>query len=115
MQFCGGGPPDQTHVSLKYTPNGGKVRFEVQLRGQCLDFIVIDTGIGIDKAEQARVFEKFFRSGDTRVREVDGNGLGLTFTQEVVQQHGGRLTLESELNHGSTFTVSLPIPEAGGR
>ncbi len=101
--------------AAKYTPNGGKVRFEVQLRGQSIDFSVIDTGIGIDKAEQARVFEKFFRSGDTRVREVDGNGLGLTFTQEVVQQHGGRLTLESELNHGSTFTVSLPIPEAGGR
>ena len=101
--------------AAKYTPDGGKVRFDVQLRGQNIDFIVADTGIGIDKAEQARVFEKFFRSGDARVREVDGNGLGLTFTQEVVQSHGGRLTLESELNQGSTFTVTLPLSEAGGR
>jgi signal transduction histidine kinase len=101
--------------AAKYTPAGGRVRFDVQLRGQNIDFIVTDNGIGISKEEQTRVFEKFFRSGDRRVREVDGNGLGLTFTQEVVQSHGGRLTLESELNQGSTFTVSLPIPEAGGR
>jgi signal transduction histidine kinase len=103
--------------ACKYTPAGGKVRFDVQLRGQGIDFMVTDTdtGIGIANEEQARVFEKFFRSGDARVREVDGNGLGLTFTQEVVQSHGGRLTLESELNQGSTFTISLPIPEREAR
>jgi two-component system phosphate regulon sensor histidine kinase PhoR len=99
--------------AAKYTPANGKVRFDVQLRGKCIDFAVTDTGIGIAKEEQPRVFEKFFRSGDARVREVDGNGLGLTFTQEVVQSHGGQLSLVSELNQGSTFTVSLPIPESG--
>ncbi len=101
--------------AAKYTPPNGRVRFDVQLRGQCIDFVVTDTGIGIAKEEQQRVFEKFFRSGDVRVREVDGNGLGLTFTQEVVQSHGGQLSLVSELNQGSTFTISLPIPEAGGQ
>ncbi len=101
--------------AAKYTPDNGTVRFEVQLRGQSIDFTVIDSGIGISPEEQGRVFEKFFRSGDSRVREIDGNGLGLTFTQEVIQSHGGQLTLESELNKGSTFTASLPIPETGAR
>ncbi|HET6424051.1 MAG TPA: ATP-binding protein [Planctomycetaceae bacterium] len=101
--------------AAKYTPAAGKVRFEVQYRGQNVDFVVKDSGIGIAKEEQARVFDKFFRSGDERVREVDGNGLGLTFTQEVVHSHGGQLSLESELNQGSTFTVSLPLPSAGDR
>jgi signal transduction histidine kinase len=100
--------------AAKYTPDGGKVRFEVQYRGQNIDFLVIDSGIGIAPEEQARVFEKFFRSNDTRVREIGGNGLGLTFTQEVVQSHGGQLSLESVLNQGSTFTVTLPLP-AGDR
>ncbi len=99
--------------AAKYTPVGGQVRFEIELRGQNIEFAVIDTGIGINPEDQARVFEKFFRSSDNRVRDIEGNGLGLTFTQEVVQAHGGRLSLESELNRGSTFTVTLPIPESG--
>ncbi len=101
--------------AAKYTPSGGTVRFDVQYRGQGLEFSVADSGIGIAKDEQARVFEKFFRSSDSRVRDIHGNGLGLTFTQEVVQSHGGLLTLESELNKGTTFTVTLPIPDSGAR
>lgn len=99
--------------AAKYTPESGQVRFEVRLRGQNVDFIVSDSGIGIAKEEQPRIFEKFFRSGDGRVREIDGNGLGLSFTQEVVNLHGGTLSLESELNQGSTFTVTLAMPETG--
>lgn len=101
--------------AAKYTPAGGKVRFDVQYRGQSIDFVVVDSGIGIADEEQTKVFEKFYRSTDSRVRDEHGNGLGLTFTQEVVQSHGGQLTLESALDKGSTFTVTLPIPEAGAR
>ncbi len=101
--------------AAKYTPIGGTVRFEVQFHGQTIDFVVIDSGIGIAKEEQPRIFEKFYRSSDSRVRDIHGNGLGLTFTQAVVNSHGGQLMLESELNKGSTFTVTLPIPDAGDR
>ena len=55
------------------------------------------------------MFDKFFRSNDPRVREVTGTGLGLSMTQEVIRLHGGELSVQSELNKGSTFTISLPI------
>ena len=56
-----------------------------------------------------QVFDKFFRSNDPRVRESTGTGLGLSMTQEVIRLHGGELNVQSELNKGSTFTISLPI------
>ncbi|MCA9240621.1 MAG: two-component sensor histidine kinase, partial [Planctomycetales bacterium] len=68
-----------------------------------------DTGIGIAPEELSRVFERFFRSRDDRIREIPGSGLGLALTQEVARLHGGDLTVESELNVGSIFKLSLPI------
>jgi signal transduction histidine kinase len=93
--------------AAKYTPPGGKVRLVVERNGEHLRFHVEDTGIGIAADELERVFEKFFRSGDDRVRDVAGNGLGLSFTREVVRLHGGDVTVSSELDKGTRFTVTL--------
>lgn len=94
--------------AVKYTPEGGTVTLEVEIQDSTLAIHVEDTGIGINEEEQGRVFEKFFRSQDERVRALTGNGLGLAFTHEVARLHGGRLSLASEIDKGSRFTLTLP-------
>lgn len=94
--------------AAKYTPDGGRVRLEVVEEPGEMLFHVEDSGIGIAAEELSQVFNKFFRSSDDRVRDVSGNGLGLSFTQEVVRLHGGQLTVHSELDKGSRFTMVLP-------
>jgi two-component system phosphate regulon sensor histidine kinase PhoR len=95
--------------AVKYTPEGGRVTFRVNLKDQHIEISVEDTGVGIAADEVSKVFEKFFRSDDPRVQAQTGTGLGLTLAQEVVRLHGGRITVESEINKGSTFTVMLPV------
>ncbi|MCA9233919.1 MAG: PAS domain-containing protein [Planctomycetales bacterium] len=95
--------------AAKYTPEGGRVTFRVEVSERQLEFSVADTGIGIAADELDRVFERFFRSNDDRVRDITGSGLGLSLTQEVARLHGGDLTADSELNVGSTFRLTIPI------
>ncbi len=97
--------------AIKYTPEGGRVTVRVDDEEGTLRFAFIDTGIGIGPDEQERVFEKFFRSSDERVSTIEGTGLGLAFASQVAQMHGGELAIESELDHGSTFTFSMPKPK----
>jgi PAS domain S-box-containing protein len=95
--------------AAKYTPEGGKVDFKIQVKEENLIIDVEDNGIGISAEELPKVFEKFFRSSDPRVQQQTGSGLGLSLAQEVVRLHGGKLSLHSELNKGSRFTVTLPL------
>jgi two-component system phosphate regulon sensor histidine kinase PhoR len=95
--------------AAKYTPNGGRVSLKVKVEEGRLRAAVEDTGVGIAPEEIAKVFDKFFRSDDPRVQAEVGTGLGLSLAREVVRMHGGEITVESELNHGSTFMVSLPL------
>jgi len=94
--------------AVKYTPEGGRVTFRVNVTDQHVEMNVEDTGVGIAADELPKVFDKFFRSQDPRVRQETGTGLGLALAQEVVRLHGGQITVESELNQGSTFSVLLP-------
>jgi PAS domain S-box-containing protein len=95
--------------AAKYTPEGGRVRFHVEVSDSTIRIDVEDTGIGISEEELPKLCNKFFRSADPRVREESGSGLGLSLTSEIVRLHGGKLTIHSELNQGSTFTVMLPL------
>ncbi len=95
--------------AVKYTPVGGRVAFRVHATDQNLEIGVEDTGVGIAKDELTKVFDKFFRSEDPRVQEQNGTGLGLALVQEVVRLHGGRVSVESEIDKGSTFQIVLPI------
>jgi signal transduction histidine kinase len=70
---------------------------------------VVDTGIGIGDEDQKRVFEKFYRAKDPRVARITGTGLGLTLAREVIRLHGGDITVQSQLNKGSTFTLVQPL------
>ena len=96
--------------ALKYTPEGGEVTVSVEAGARELVVTVTDTGIGISEDDQPRVFERFYRARDPRVEKITGTGLGLTLAREVARLHGGEITLTSELDKGSTFTLTLPCP-----
>ena len=95
--------------AIKYTPAGGWVQLNVEADDSQMRFIVEDNGIGIAANELPKLCQKFYRSHDLRVREITGSGLGLAFTQEVAKLHGGAVSVSSELNKGSQFTLSLPL------
>ena len=96
--------------ALKYTPDGGKIRVDVNWAKGQFTVEVRDTGIGISPEDQQKVFERFYRARDPRVAKITGTGLGLTLAREVARLHGGDITLESEIDHGSTFTFTVPAP-----
>jgi PAS domain S-box-containing protein len=95
--------------ALKYTPGGGRVSVNVNATPKHLVVEVQDTGIGIAPADMERLFEKFFRARDPRVARITGTGLGLALAREVARLHGGDVGVESQLNQGSTFTLTLPV------
>ena len=104
--------------AIKFTPEGGEIRVGAQvLKGEAEDvsdmirLSVSDTGIGIAPDEYEKVFEKFKQVGDTLTDKPKGTGLGLPISKEIVEYHGGRIWVESELGRGSTFYFTLPVVE----
>ncbi|MCA9266904.1 MAG: PAS domain-containing protein [Planctomycetales bacterium] len=95
--------------AVKYTPPQGRVALRVKFTETHMLIDVEDTGMGISEAELPRVFEKFFRSSDPRVLEQSGTGLGLSLAREVVRLHGGDITVQSQVDRGSTFSVTIPL------
>lgn len=95
--------------AIKYTPEGGEVRVILQSDLQDAWVSVEDTGIGIAKDEQSKIFERFYRTDKTRNRETGGTGLGLSITYRTVIMHNGSIQVESEEGKGSIFTVQIPI------
>jgi len=94
--------------ALKYTPDGGEVTLSVEATDKQLVVSVRDTGIGISPDDADRIFDRFYRAKDPRVSKVTGSGLGLTLAREVVRLHGGDITVQSQLDKGSTFTLTVP-------
>ncbi|MGL4361965.1 MAG: sensor histidine kinase [Cellulosilyticaceae bacterium] len=95
--------------AIKYTPDGGEVKVILQSDVQDVFITVQDTGIGIAKDEQSKIFERFYRTDKTRNRETGGTGLGLSITYRTVIMHNGSIQVESEEGVGSTFVVQIPI------
>ncbi len=93
--------------AVKYTAKG-RVTLSASAEPKGVRFTVQDTGIGISKSDQERVFDKFFRSEDYRTRQANGTGLGLYVTMKLVRLIHAEVDLKSELNKGSTFTVFVP-------
>ena len=100
--------------ALKYTPAGGAITVALRVEKQSLCIDVTDTGIGIDEKEQELIFARFYRAKDPRVGKITGSGLGLALAREVARLHGGDVTVQSRINKGSTFTLTLPLDAAAG-
>ncbi len=94
---------------IRYNRPGGEVAIGMRPEELRAVISVADTGIGIPKESQARVFEPFHRVGQARDRRRGGAGLGLAMTNEIVRRHGGTIRLESCPDEGSTFTIALPL------
>jgi signal transduction histidine kinase len=97
--------------AIKYTPSGGEIWLRTQVNNGGVEVMVRDTGLGIKAGDLPRIFERFYQVDKTRGPRR-GTGLGLAITQEIVQAHGGRITVTSAgEGQGSTFTVWLPSPQ----
>ena len=93
--------------AVKFT-DSGSITCRAEQRDGALVVSVIDTGMGIAPADQPKVFERFKQVGDTLTDKPKGTGLGLPICREIVEHHGGRIWVESEIGKGSTFAFSLP-------
>jgi signal transduction histidine kinase len=102
------------HNAHKYTPPRGHIKIQADsvVRLGAVHISVQDTGIGIKPEEQARVFEKFFRSSDPQLRETGGMGLGLAIVKLLVEEHGGRIWCQSEFRRGTAFHFTVPAASA---
>ncbi len=97
--------------AINYTPTGGIVLVTTAHGQDQVSLSVKDSGIGIPQDDKKRVFERFFRVDKDRSRETGGTGLGLSIVKHVVDNHGGKIKLESTVGVGSKFTILLPIEE----
>jgi PAS domain S-box-containing protein len=97
--------------AIKYTPSGGTVTVGLSVHDGQAVIRVADTGIGIAPDDQVRLFEKFFRVKRRDTMGIQGTGLGLAIVKSIVERHGGRVWVDSELDQGSVFYVSLPLEE----
>lgn len=94
--------------AMRYTPEGGWVVVAVSGDRHEVLISVSDTGIGIAKEDLSRIFNRFWRADASRAREAGGLGVGLSLTKQIVERHGGYISVDSELGKGTTFTIHLP-------
>jgi signal transduction histidine kinase len=89
------------------------IRITTENSGNGILFSVADNGIGIGKSEMKKIFQKLYRVHTGNIHDIRGFGLGLNYVKAIVEEHRGKITVDSEVNAGSTFTVYLPyrIPE----
>jgi two-component system, OmpR family, phosphate regulon sensor histidine kinase PhoR len=113
------GDPDQLRQvlsnlldnAIKYSPQGGDVELRLNRNGQFARIEVVDCGLGIPRDEQERIFEKFYRLDPALTRGVNGTGLGLYISKELVERMNGRISVDSEPGRGSTFVVEVPLAD----
>ena len=97
--------------AVKYTPPGGEIKVLLKYNKKEIEFQARDSGVGIPKDQQGRVFSKFFRASNVMRMDTEGSGLGLFITKNIIEAHGGKIWFESEEGKGTTFYFSLPIGE----
>jgi two-component system phosphate regulon sensor histidine kinase PhoR len=97
------------HNAIKFSPDGGEVIVAADEHPDAAVVSVVDHGVGIPAADQARVFERFYKVDRARQRGLGGTGLGLAIARHIAEAHGGSIWLESTEGEGSTFSFSLPL------
>lgn len=96
------------HNAVKFTPENGLIKIKLFYRDDQIVCHITDNGVGISKEDQIHIFERFFKVDKARDRSLGGNGLGLSLCKKIIELHNGQITLESELNKGTKFIVTLP-------
>ena len=96
------------HNSIKFTPEGGSIRVELQSHDSQVVFKIADTGIGISDEDRTRIFERFYKADKSRTRTKEGSGLGLSIVKKIVDLHKGTIEVKNNAGAGTIFTVSLP-------
>jgi two-component system phosphate regulon sensor histidine kinase PhoR len=96
------------HNAVKFSPQGSAVTLRAEHRDREVVLSVRDEGIGIPRSDLDRVFERFYKVDKARVRGMGGTGLGLSIARHIAEGHGGRIWVESDEGHGSTFSVAIP-------
>jgi signal transduction histidine kinase len=94
--------------AVKYTPEGKSVHLKAKDQNDSVQIDISDTGIGIPENELGNVFEEFFRASNAKKREKDGTGLGLSIVKQIIDRHGGKISVQSQEGQGTTFSVVLP-------
>ncbi len=95
--------------AVKYSPAGGEIAISAQLRDDSIQVSVADEGIGIEHEDLDHIFDRFYQVDSASTRKVGGSGLGLAICRAIVEAHGGRIWVESQLGMGSTFHFTLPL------
>jgi two-component system sensor histidine kinase BaeS len=96
--------------ALHYTPSGGAVTVRLQSAREEVTVAVEDTGHGIEPEHLPHLFERFYRTDWARAKDAGGTGLGLPIVKEIAEAHGGTVSVTSQVEKGSVFTLHLPIP-----
>jgi two-component system sensor histidine kinase BaeS len=97
--------------AIKYSPKGSTVILAAKVEKGNVQVNVEDTGFGIPAADLPFIFDRFYRVRNGKNSELEGNGLGLAIVKSIVEQHGGQISVESEVDKGTCFTLSLPRME----
>ncbi|GGI45344.1 two-component sensor histidine kinase [Paenibacillus marchantiophytorum] len=95
--------------AIKFTPSGGAIRIHLQPLNDRIRISILDTGRGIPAVDLERIFERFYKADAARERETDGSGLGLAIVRKIVELHHGVIEVHSEIDHGTRFSVTIPI------
>lgn len=95
--------------AIKYSPDGGNIAVNVSCDDDIIRIAIEDEGMGVAPADAERLFEKFYRVQNEQSRNIGGTGLGLAICKEIIESHGGTISVRSELGNGTTMTVELPI------
>ena len=99
--------------AIKFTPEGGEIDIDISIVENMVRISIIDTGIGISLEDQKKLFRPFTQLDSSYGRKYQGTGLGLALTKELVELHGGRIWVESEVGKGSTFSFEIPVAQPG--
>jgi two-component system sensor histidine kinase VicK len=100
--------------AINYTDEKGRIDVDIIPAQNCVQIVISDNGAGIPEKDLARVFERFYRVDKARTGNTGGNGLGLAISKQIVDAHGGTISIESKLGRGTTVTISLPVSKSRG-
>lgn len=95
--------------AIKHSPKGAEIKVGVEFKSRIVELWVEDRGEGIPEEEHEKIFDRFYRVGSELRRETQGVGIGLSIVKHIVEAHGGKVTVQSEIGKGSRFTIELPV------